>query len=119
MAEFQLNTIQRLTETRSVFVYNIIAKDVPIKHYPTINWNSYPPRHQQTALDVPIKHYPTINWNVMFIEPRVCVCPFQLNTIQRLTETSRRQVCRFRYQVPIKHYPTINWNVYVVSVLNV
>ena len=36
---------------------------------------------------------------------------FQLNTIQRLTETDGYFASAGRAQVPIKHYPTINWNV--------
>ena len=59
---FQLNTIQRLTETVNHALNIRKGKQVPIKHYPTINWNLkvdlYP-----WLLSVPIKHYPTINWN--------------------------------------------------------
>ena len=60
---------------------------------------------------VPIKHYPTINWNAKQIKTNEKYDQFQLNTIQRLTETwmTRFQLV-FRLCVPIKHYPTINWN---------
>ena len=60
--EFQLNTIQRLTETRMKT------------------------RHKHNN-DVPIKHYPTINWNYFDLEKYSDLPKFQLNTIQRLTET--------------------------------
>ena len=59
---------------------------VPIKHYPTINWN---PLWSPVKWDwsVPIKHYPTINWNGIRRILNGLANVFQLNTIQRLTET--------------------------------
>ena len=83
---FQLNTIQRLTETRVVEVTPLDIK-VPIKHYPTINWNTFHVSRDASPPYVPIKHYPTINWNFV-------------------GESRERQL----KHVPIKHYPTINWN---------
>ena len=64
--EFQLNTIQRLTETE------------------TTTWLT---RFDQ----VPIKHYPTINWNAPATAPAGPPVAFQLNTIQRLTETVQQK----------------------------
>ena len=85
---FQLNTIQRLTETVSHFFILNFYFSVPIKHYPTINWNK--PTYEKNQK-------PTYE--------------FQLNTIQRLTETPVRFLSRIcKSFVPIKHYPTINWN---------
>ena len=41
-------------------------------------------------MSVPIKHYPTINWNFGYQERYAEYrYEFQLNTIQRLTETYR------------------------------
>ena len=60
---------------------------------------------------VPIKHYPTINWNFGISSIGTVTLKFQLNTIQRLTETLHGGIERHRLEaVPIKHYPTINWN---------
>ena len=39
------------------------------------------------TLTVPIKHYPTINWNLILRYATITAFQFQLNTIQRLTET--------------------------------
>ena len=44
---------------------------------------------------VPIKHYPTINWNDWSRRIPPPIQEFQLNTIQRLTETGQF-VCRTR-----------------------
>ena len=75
--EFQLNTIQRLTETKHEF------------------------QHLDTY-EVPIKHYPTINWNIMRSRNTTRHTAFQLNTIQRLTETKpprRGTARRFLFQL--------------------
>ena len=60
---------------------------VPIKHYPTINWNVRWRAYFTAQFRVPIKHYPTINWNIQTGLSLVVHKWFQLNTIQRLTET--------------------------------
>ena len=64
------------------------ATIVPIKHYPTINWNFTRLNNSVTVNSVPIKHYPTINWNLISAVKKLVIKDvFQLNTIQRLTET--------------------------------
>ena len=64
----------------------------------------------RSPLLVPIKHYPTINWNDSVTIRLNSLNLFQLNTIQRLTETALIRLNTQSHLVPIKHYPTINWN---------
>ena len=49
------------------------------------------PADLKGKLRVQIKHYPTINWNILDYEQHDNrYIEFQLNTIQRLTETLNR-----------------------------
>ena len=85
---FQLNTIQRLTETNSVA--------------PPLKWN-FCMFQLNTIQRLTETYHPT---GLSRSEDL-----FQLNTIQRLTETFLIfSACFFSFSVPIKHYPTINWN---------
>ena len=130
---FQLNTIQRITETVPAD-WNGCCIHVSIKHYPTNNWNKQSNPSMRSPLLVSIKHYPTNNWNHSASSKNRCVQWFQLNTIQRITETSStgsletptsvfqlntiQRITETRLHrswqrwvlVSIKHYPTNNWN---------
>ena len=64
------------------------------------------------APEVSIKHYPTNNWNVVIECQPLILTLFQLNTIQRITETILFGNYADATAVSIKHYPTNNWNRY-------